>query len=127
MEYIHTDALPKAIGPYSQAIVHDGLLYSSGQIALKPDGKMVDGDIKDQTRQVLTNLKNLLESKEGSLNDVIKIHIYITDMKNFPIINVIFAEFFGDHKPARSTVAVRSLPMDSMVEMDIIAKVSDYH
>jgi 2-iminobutanoate/2-iminopropanoate deaminase len=127
MEYIHTDMLPKAIGPYSQAIVHDGLLYSSGQIALTPDGKMVDRDIKVQVRQVLTNIRNLLESRESSMNNVIKVTIYLTDMKDFPIINVIFAEFFGDHKPARATVAVKSLPMDSMVEMDVIATVSDYH
>ena len=127
MEYIHTDLLPKAIGPYSQAIVNDGLLYSSGQIALKPDGEMVEGDIKAQGRQVLENIKNLLESLDCSMNDVIKVTIYIQDMKEFPIINVIFAEAFGDHKPARATVEVSGLPMDSLVEMDIIAKVSTYH
>jgi 2-iminobutanoate/2-iminopropanoate deaminase len=127
MEYIHTDLLPKAIGPYSQAIVHDGLLYSSGQIALDNTGQMVERDIKVQARQVLTNIKNLLESRESSMDKVIKVNIYITDMKHFPIINVIFAEFFGDHKPARATVAVKQLPMDSMVEMDVIAIVSDYH
>lgn len=126
MEYIHTDLLPKAIGPYSQAITYNGLLYSSGQIALKPDGEMVEQDIKKQGRQVLENIKNLLESIDGSMNDVIKVTIYIQDMKDFPIINVVFAEAFGDHKPARATVEVSGLPMGSMVEMDIIAKVSNY-
>ena len=127
MEYIHTDLLPKAIGPYSQAITHNGLLYSSNQIPLTADGEMVERDLKVQARQVLENIKNLVESLECSMNDVIKVTIYIQDMKDFPIINVIFAEAFGDHKPARSTVEVSGLPMDSMVAMDFIAQVSTYH
>lgn len=127
MEYIHTDLLPKAIGPYSQAITYNGLLYSSNQIPLTADGEMVERDLKVQARQVLANIKNLLESLECSMNDVIKVTIYIQDMKDFPIINVIFAEAFGDHKPARATVEVSGLPMDAMVSMDIIAQVSTYH
>eukprot|EP01155_Anaeramoeba_flamelloides_P030742 Anaeramoba_flamelloidesa87420_550.p2 GENE.a87420_550~~a87420_550.p2 ORF type:complete len:128 (+),score=0.18 a87420_550:519-902(+) len=127
MECFNSDGLPQAIGPYSHAIIHNGLLYSSGQIPLTAEGEMVEGGIKEQTRQVLTNLKTLLESREGALSDVIKVTIYITDMDNFLAVNTIYAEFFGDHKPARSTVAVKTLPKNSLVEMDVIAKLSDYH
>lgn len=127
MECFNSKALPAAIGPYSHAVVYNGLLYSSGQIPLTSNGEMIEGGIKEQTRQVLTNLKNLLESKEGSLSDVIKVTIYITDMDNFLAVNTIYAEYFGDHKPARSTVAVKTLPKNSLVEMDVIAKLSDYH
>lgn len=127
MECFNSEALPQAIGPYSHAVIYNGLLYSSGQIPLTTEGVMIDGGIKEQTRQVLTNLENLLMTKTGSLNDVIKVTIYLTDMDDFLSVNTIFAEFFGDHKPARSTVAVKSLPKNSLVEMDIIAKLSDYH
>lgn len=127
MEIISTNTAPAAIGPYSQAIKANGLVYTSGQIALTPTGELVERDIKLQTRQVLTNLRNILESAESSLDNVIKVTIYLENMEDFGIVNVIYAEFFGDHKPVRSTVAVKTLPKNVLVEMDAIASVSDYH
>ncbi|NQY54021.1 MAG: RidA family protein [Campylobacteraceae bacterium] len=127
MEIISTNTAPAAIGPYSQAIKANGLVYTSGQIALTPTGELVERDIKLQTRQVLTNLRNVLESAESSLDNVIKVTIYLENMEDFGIVNVIYAEFFGDHKPVRSTVAVKTLPKNVLVEMDAIASVSDYH
>ncbi|OPX27340.1 MAG: deaminase [Campylobacteraceae bacterium 4484_166] len=127
MEFLHTDNAPKAIGPYSQAVKNDGLLYSSGQIALDTKGNIVSSGIKEQTRQVLKNIKAILEDNESCKENVIKVNIYLDNMDDFGIVNVIYADFFGEHKPARSTVAVQTLPKNVLIEMDIIAKVSDYH
>ena len=128
MEFLHSDNAPAAIGPYSQAVKVNGLLYTSGQIALTKDGVMIENDIKKQTRQIFANIKALLEDNETSIDSIIKINIYLTDMKNFGIVNVIMAEFFGDHKPVRSTVEVAGLPKNALIEMDCIAVVSgDYH
>lgn len=127
MELINTHKAPEAIGPYSQAVAANGLIYTSGQIALTPDGELIERDIKKQTRQVLTNLKNVLESVESGLDRVIKTTIYLENMDDFGIVNVIYAEYFGDHKPARSTVAVRTLPKNVLVEIDCIASAYDYH
>ncbi len=121
MEMINTDKAPAAIGPYSQAIKTNGMIYTSGQIALTPSGELVDRDIKRQTRQVLTNLKNLLEESDSGLDKVVKTTIYLENIEDFGIVNVIYAEYFGDHKPARSTVAVRTLPKNVLVEIDAIA------
>lgn len=126
MEFLHSDNVPAAIGPYSQAVKVNGLLYSSGQIALKVNGEMVHNDIKDQTRQIFANIKALLEDNGTSLSEVIKINIFLTDMKDFGVVNVIMAEVFADHKPARSTVEVSGLPKNSMIEMDVIATIADY-
>ncbi len=122
MEMISTENAPQAIGPYSQAVLVDGILYSSGQIALTPDGELIEGGVAEQTRQVLSNLTAVLEAAGGSLNDVIKTTIYLADMGDFATLNEIYAEFFGDHKPARSTVAVKTLPKNVLVEIDCIAK-----
>ena len=127
MEFLHTDNAPAAIGPYSQAVKVNGLLYTSGQIALTPDGEMIEADIKKQTRQVLTNIKNILEDAESAMDRVIKVNIFLDNMDDFGIVNVIYAEFFGDHKPVRSTVAVKTLPKNALVEMDVIATLYDYH
>ena len=105
----------------------NGLLYTSGQIALTPEGEMVENDIKKQTRQVLTNLRNLLDDSESGMDRVVKVNIYLADMDDFGVVNVIYAEFFGDHKPVRSTVAVKTLPKNALVEMDVIATLYDYH
>jgi 2-iminobutanoate/2-iminopropanoate deaminase len=125
MEFLHTDNAPAAIGPYSQAVKVGGLLYSSGQIALTASGNMLENNIKVQTRQIFKNLKAILEDNGGSLNTVIKINIFLTDMNDFGIVNVLMAEEFGDHKPVRSTVQVSALPKNAMIEMDIIAKVAE--
>ncbi len=127
MEFLHTDNAPAAIGPYSQAVKVNGLLYTSGQIALTPKGEMIENDIKKQTRQIFSNLKSILEDNHSSLDKVVKINIFLTDMNNFGIVNVLMAEEFGDHKPVRSTIEVKGLPKNAMIEMDLIATVIDYH
>jgi len=127
MEFLTTPNAPAAIGPYSQAVKFNGVLYSSGQIALKANGEMIENDIKKQTRQIFANLKAILEDNGTSFNEVIKINIFLTDMNDFGIVNVIMAEIFGEHKPARSTVQVVALPKNAMIEMDVIATVADFH
>ena len=127
MEFLHTDNAPAAIGPYSQAIKVNGFLYTSGQIALMPSGEMVENDIKKQTRQIFTNLRSILEENHSSFDKVVKLNIFLTNMNDFGIVNVIMAEVFGDHKPVRSTIEVAGLPKNAMIEMDLIATVVDYH
>ncbi len=127
MEFLTSENAPAAIGPYSQAVKVNGLLYTSGQIALTPDGEMVENDIKLQTRQIFSNIQSILLDNGSNLNEVIKINIFLTSMRDFGIVNVIMAEVFGDHKPARATVAVHGLPKNAMIEMDVIASVSNYH
>ncbi|AXH10325.1 deaminase [Malaciobacter halophilus] len=126
MEFLHTNRVPAAIGPYSQAVKANGLIYTSGQIPLKTDGELVERDIKKQTRQVLENLRMLLEDSQSSMDRVIKVTIYLENMDDFGIVNVLYAEAFGEHKPARSTVAVKTLPKNVLVEMDVIALPYDY-
>jgi len=123
MEFVSTKKAPQAIGPYSQAVIHDGMLYSSGQIALTPEGVMREGDVAIQTRQVLENLKEVLSAAGATLEDVVKTTIFLKKMDDFKIVNEVYAEFFSDHKPARSTVAVDSLPLGALVEIECIAKV----
>ncbi len=127
MEFLNTSNAPAAIGPYSQAVKINGLLYTSGQIALTPGGEMVENDIKTQTRQIFHNIQAILQDAGTSMDEVIKVNIFLTNMKDFGVVNVIMAEVFGDHKPVRSTVAVAGLPKNSMIEMDVIASISDYH
>lgn len=126
MEVIQTENAPAAIGPYSQAIKLNNLIFTSGQIPITPSGELVDRDIKRQTRQVLTNLQNVLAEAGSSLNEVIKVTIYLEDMNDFGVVNVIYADYFGDHKPARSTVAVKTLPKNVLVEMDVIAQAPNF-
>ena len=123
MEYIHTDEAPKAIGPYSQAIKIGDFIFTSGQIALTPDGVMREGDIEVQTTQVLTNLKNVLEEAGSSLDKVIKTTIFLANMDDFVKVNEIYAKFFDSHKPARSTVAVKTLPKNALIEIEAIATI----
>ncbi len=126
MKIISTTQAPQAIGPYSQAIVVDGMLYTSGQIGLTPEGDLVGEGIEEQTHQVLKNLSAVVKEAGGSLNDVIKTTIFLADMDDFVVVNTIYAEYFGEHKPARSTVAVRTLPLNVKVEIECIAKPSNY-
>ena len=126
MEFLHTNNAPAAIGPYSQAVKVNGLIYTSGQIALTADGEMLENDIKKQTKQIFSNLQAILEDNDSSINQVIKVNIFLTNMNDFGIVNVLMAEVFGDHKPARSTVAVKTLPKNAMIEMDMIAVAKDY-
>jgi 2-iminobutanoate/2-iminopropanoate deaminase len=127
IKYVSTPNAPAAIGPYSQAIVVNHLVYTSGQIALTPDGLIKCEDVEGQTRQVLTNLSAVLEEAGSSLNKVIKTTIYLASMDDFKIVNEVYAEFFGEHRPARSTVAVKTLPLNVKVEIDVIAMQDPLH
>ncbi|OCR20317.1 deaminase [Helicobacter pullorum] len=120
LKIVSTNQAPQAIGPYSQAICVNGMVYTSGQIGLTPSGEMVQG-IEAQTRQVLENLKEILKNAGSGFDKVVKTTIFLSDMDNFGIVNGIYAEFFGEHKPARSTVAVKSLPKEALVEIECIA------
>ncbi len=121
MRFIDTDKAPKAIGPYSQAIVANNIVYTSGQIALKLDGSMVENDIILQTEQVLKNLDAVLQEAGSSMKRVIKTTIFIASMDDFAIVNKIYEIAFGKHKPARATVAVKTLPKNALVEIDAVA------
>ncbi|WP_455949010.1 RidA family protein [Helicobacter pullorum] len=120
LKIVSTNQAPQAIGPYSQAICVNGMVYTSGQIGLTPSGEMVQG-IEAQTRQVLENLKAILKNAGSGFDKVVKTTIFLSNMDNFGIVNGIYAEFFGEHKPARSTVAVKSLPKEALVEIECIA------
>jgi len=124
MKFVQTDKAPSAIGPYSQAVVVNGMVYTSGQIALTPEGIMLEKDVVLQTKQVLKNLKAVLEEAGSSLEKVLKTTIFIANMDDFATINEIYAEFFTSHKPARSTVAVKTLPKNALVEIDAIALIN---
>ncbi|NOQ30951.1 MAG: deaminase [Helicobacteraceae bacterium] len=121
MEYVQTKNAPQAIGPYSQAVSHDGLVYTSGQIALTLDGVMLENDIVIQTEQVLKNLEAVLLEAGSSMSQVIKTNIFLDSMDDFAIVNGIYEKAFGNHKPARATVAVQTLPKNALVEIDAIA------
>jgi len=118
---IATADAPQAIGPYSQAITIDNLVFCSGQIPLTPAGTLAEGDIADQTRQVLTNLKALLAASGSSLQQVLKTTVFLVDMNDFAAMNAVYAEFFTADPPARSTVQVSRLPRDVRVEIEAIA------
>ena len=121
-EVVSTEKAPRAIGPYEQAIKINGFLFTSGQIALDPaTGKLIEGDISAQTRRVLENLKAVLEAGGGSLDQVVKATVYLTDLSNFSKMNEIYAEYLGHVKPARSTVGVATLPLGASVEIDLVA------
>ncbi|TWT02167.1 RidA family protein [Planococcus sp. CPCC 101016] len=125
MNYVATDKAAAAIGPYSQGVVSGGILYSSGQIPLTASGELVEGSISEQTHQVFSNLKAVLAEAGSSLSEVIKTTVFIKDMNDFAELNEIYAAYFGDHKPARSTVEVARLPKDVKVEIEVIAKVNN--
>lgn len=119
---VQTDRAPKAIGPYAQAQVHGGLVYTSGQIALDPTtGAMVTGGVETETRQVLTNLRAVLEAAGASLGSVVKTTIFLADLGDFEKVNALYAEAFAGHTPARSTVQVARLPKDARVEIEAVA------
>lgn len=123
MKFTQTNKAPSAIGPYSQAVVANGMVFTSGQIALTPEGVMLEDDIRVQTKQVLSNLSAVLEASGASFDSVIKTTIFLASMDDFGVVNEIYAEAFGLHKPARSTVAVKTLPKNALVEIDAIALV----
>ena len=126
MKFIASDNLPLAIGPYSPAIKVNGMIYTSGQVPISLDGTMLERDIKVQTRQVLSNLRTLLEDANSGLDKVVKVSIFLENIEDFGIVNGLFAEAFGNHKPARSTISVKGLPKNSMIMIDAIALSNDY-
>ena len=121
---ISTTKAPAAIGPYSQAIQVGNLIYTSGQIPIDPTtGVFVEGGIKEQTRQSLLNLKAILEEAGLTMNDVVKTTVFMADMNNFAEMNAVYAEFFTEPYPARSAVAVKTLPKGALVEIEVVAGV----
>ncbi len=124
-EIVSTGQAPKAIGPYSQAVVQDGIAYLSGQIPLDPEtGQMVEGGIEAQTERVLENLKAVLGACGSSLGQVLKTTVFLLDMGEFPKMNEIYGRYFPEQAPARSTVQAARLPRDARIEIDCIAAVS---
>ena len=123
MKVVSTLEAPQAIGPYSQAIALGSVLYASGQIPLDKNGNFVEGDIKVQTTQVLENLKQVLQAGGSSLDRVVKTTVFLANMDDFVAFNEVYAKFFGEHKPARSTIAVKTLPKNALVEIECVAKI----
>jgi len=133
MNYVQTLDAPQAIGPYSQAVIANGMVYTSGQIALTPEGEMLQNnavlqteelvkhDVQIQMKQVLRNLEAVLNAAGSSLQRVVKTTIYLDSMDDFSLVNDIYAKAFGEHRPARSTVAVSTLPKNALVEIDAVA------
>jgi len=121
-EIVHTDAAPEAIGPYSQGIAFKHMLYTSGQLGFIPETmSLIEGGIKEQTRQALLNLQAVLEAGDSSLDKVIKVTCYIANMDDFLDFNEVYEEFFSHSKPARSCVEVARLPRDATIELEAIA------
>lgn len=121
---VATEHAPKAIGPYSQAIIANGFIFSAGQIALNPATmEIIGGGIREQTERVLQNLEAVLAGAGSSLQKVVKTTVFLVDMQDFTAMNEIYAKHFGDHKPARSTVAVSGLPRGVRVEIEVVATV----
>ena len=128
MKFISTDKAPAAIGPYSQAVVANGMIYTSGQIGMDENGVVVADDVVNQAHQVMKNLFYVLEAADAHFNDVIKTTIFLADMDDFAKVNEVYAHYFGTHKPVRSTVAVKTLPKNVLIEIDCIALANtEYH
>lgn len=122
MKIIYTENAPDPIGPYSQAVESNGLIFSSGQIALDAStGEMVSKDLEKQVHQVISNLKSVLVAAGSDLNKVVKTTIFLADMNSFAVANKIYGAYFGQSKPARSTVEVSCLPKNALIEIDCIA------
>jgi 2-iminobutanoate/2-iminopropanoate deaminase len=122
ISFISTDHAPKAIGPYSQATVANGFIYTAGQIALDPATmEVVAGDVKAQTERVMANLQAVLKAAGSDLSKVVKTTVFLQTMDDFAAMNEVYARWFGDHRPARSTVAAAGLPRNVRVEIEIVA------
>ncbi len=121
MKFISTKEAPAAIGPYSQAVVANGMIFTSGQIPMNEKGEIVADDVVNQAHQVMKNLFYVLEASHAHFNDVVKTTIYLTDMEDFDKVNEVYSHYFGHHKPARSTIAVKTLPKNVLIEIECIA------
>ena len=125
MRTISTDRAPKAIGPYSQGIAASGFLFLSGQVPLDPGtGQLVQGTVQEEVTRVLENLKGVLEAAGSGLQRVVRTTVYLTNLEDFTAMNEVYARYFGEHRPARSTVQVAALPRGARVEIDAIASVA---
>lgn len=121
-QIVHTDKAPPAAGPYSQAVIANGFVYTAGQLGVMPETRQFAGDtIEAQTRQVFANLTAVLEAAGCTLADVAKANVFLTDMNDFSAMNAVYAGYFTDNPPARSTVQVARLPLDALVEIELIA------
>ncbi len=124
MKFIATDAAPKAIGPYSQAVVDGDLLFASGQIPLDPEsGELLSGSIETAAERIFDNLAAVLREAGLTFGHVVKTTVYLTRTEDFPAMNAVYAKRFGDHRPARSTVTVAGLPKGAPLEIDLIARI----
>jgi 2-iminobutanoate/2-iminopropanoate deaminase len=121
-ETVHTDQAPKAIGPYSQAVKTDRLIFTSGQIAIAPEtGQLVTGDVRQQTRQVMKNLQAVLKAAGSSLTQVVKATVFLADIRDFAAFNDVYATYFSSDPPARSAFQVAALPLGALVEVEMVA------
>ncbi|HEX6041247.1 RidA family protein [Longimicrobium sp.] len=126
MQTVQTSNAPAAIGPYSQAVVANGFVFTAGQVPFDPQSmQLVDGDIAAQTEQVMKNLQAILQQAGADLSSVVKTTVFLQDMNDFAAMNEVYARHFGDHKPARSTVQVARLPRDAQVEIEVVAVLLD--
>jgi 2-iminobutanoate/2-iminopropanoate deaminase len=124
IQTVATSGAPRAIGPYSQALRAGGFLFTAGQVGFDPaSGELVDGGIAEQTRQVLANIRAILEAGGSGLGQVVKTTVFLVDMADFAAMNEVYAEAFGAHRPARSTVAVAALPRGARVEIEAVAAI----
>lgn len=121
MESINTKKAPAAVGPYVQGMVHDGLIFTSGQLPINPENGELVMDIEAAAKQSLTNVLEIVKEAGGKLENIIKVNIYVKDMNDFGKVNKVYEEFFGCHKPARSCVEVARLPKDGVIEIEAIA------
>ncbi|HVQ48156.1 MAG TPA: RidA family protein [Gemmatimonadales bacterium] len=125
LDFVSTAGAPKAIGPYSQGVIANGFLFTAGQVALDPDkGELVPGGITEQTTRALENLRAILKQAGSDFSQVVKTTVFLVDMADFSSMNEIYGRAFGQHRPARSTVAVAALPRGARVEIEVIAAVS---
>lgn len=125
LQRVHTDAAPAAIGPYSQAIIYNGLVYTAGQVPFDPaTGQIIEGGIAEQTDRVFDNLDAILKAAGASLATVVKTTVFLQDMNDFAAMNEVYARRFGEHRPARSTVQAARLPRDAQVEIEVVAAVA---
>ncbi len=123
MEIIFAEGAPNAVGPFSHATLSNGFVFCSGQVSINPINMQLEGDdIEQQTLKVFANIKSVLQSKGLGLEDVVKANVYLADMSSFSRMNIVYAQQFGAHKPARTTVAVAGLPLGAIVEIECIAE-----
>ena len=121
---IETSSAPKTTGPFSQAVINGDMVFTSGQVYLTPDGKLLEGTIEEQTHQVMKNLKAILEEAGTGFDDVVKTTIYVTDMANYAKINEVYGNYFSEPYPARETVCVKELPLGAKLEISMVAHLS---